>query len=759
LCTIYALEKDADFYFSFDGLYAKLGGIVPLYDRVRNYVTQKPFSTGKFKLNFENSTLLAGWDKNKEKDNWSVILRKGGNYYLGIMAKGNNKVFESSDRTETAESAHFEKLTYKLLPGPDKMLPKVFFSKKNIGHYNPSKEILNIRNSSSHTKNGTPQDGFTKLDFNLADCHTMIDFYKKSLLKHPEWSEYGFQFKPTEDYADLSEFYKDVADQGYHLTFEKVNKAHIDSLVESGKLYLFQIWSKDFSPYSKGKKNLHTIYWEEVFSEKNLADVVYKLNGEAELFYRRKSIEPRVTHAKNQAIANKDPIKGKSNSTFEYDIIKDRRYSEDKFFFHCPITLNFKSGKRGWEVNSKVNKRIFEKSKNLRILGIDRGERNLLSYTLIDSGGKILSQGSLNTISDDLNRSRDYKAKLDSLEGDRQEARRAWKNITNIKELKEGYISQIVYKISKIAIEENAIVVLEDLNFGFKRGRFKVEKQVYQKFEKALIDKLNYLVFKDRTEEEVGGPLRAYQLTNQFESFKKLGKQSGILYYVPASYTSKICPRTGFVNLLYPKYESVEKSKTFFGEFDLIRFNKGGGFFEFSFAYSKFGQNDDKELTRDSWTVCSNGVRLVNERKKETRGFETKEIDPTSELSGLFSKNGINFEGGGNIIEAITSQNDARFFKELTYLLKCILQLRNSRTGDDEDYILSCVKDKNGGFFDSRKAREGEPEDADTNGAYHIALKGLMLVERIKKQKDGKKKLDLKIDRNSFLNYAVSKAP
>jgi CRISPR-associated protein Cpf1 len=26
-------------------------------------------------------------------------------------------------------------------------------------------------------------------------------------------------------------------------------------------------------------------------------------------------------------------------------------------------------------------------------------------------------------------------------------------------------------------VEHNAIVVMEDLNFGFKRGRFKVEKQ------------------------------------------------------------------------------------------------------------------------------------------------------------------------------------------------------------------------------------------------------------------------------------------
>ena len=47
-----------------------------------------------------------------------------------------------------------------------------------------------------------------------------------------------------------------------------------------------------------------------------------------------------------------------------------------------------------------------------------------------------------------------------------------------------------------MVIDYNAIIVMEDLNKGFKRGRFKVERQVYQKFENMLISKLNYLVFK-----------------------------------------------------------------------------------------------------------------------------------------------------------------------------------------------------------------------------------------------------------------------
>ena len=53
---------------------------------------------------------------------------------------------------------------------------------------------------------------------------------------------------------------------------------------------------------------------------------------------------------------------------------------------------------------------------------------------------------------------------------------------------------------------------MEDLNYGFKRGRFKVERQVYQKFETMLINKLAYLVDKSRAVDEPGGLLKGYQL-------------------------------------------------------------------------------------------------------------------------------------------------------------------------------------------------------------------------------------------------------
>ena len=92
-----------------------------------------------------------------------------------------------------------------------------------------------------------------------------------------------------------------------------------------------------------------------------------------------------------------------------------------------------------------------------------------------------------------------------------------------------------------------------------------MEKQVYQKFEKMLIDKLNYLVDKNKKPNELGGTLNAYQLTDSYADFMKYKKkQCGFLFYIPAWNTSKIDPVTGFVNLFDTHYVNVPKSTGIF---------------------------------------------------------------------------------------------------------------------------------------------------------------------------------------------------
>ena len=731
-------EKDNRFYGEFVPMWETLDQITTLYNMVRNRMTQKPYSEEKIKINFDNSTLLAGWDLNKEVDNTCSILRKDGLYYLVIMDKNNNRVLKPECLPTEGEC--YEKMVYKQLGQISQQLPRIAFSKRWQQIIKIPADVQRIKKTESFKTNKD-------------DLQKLIAYYKYFISQHDEWNAFfDIRFSNKDNYTNLPEFYSEVDTLFYSLSFTKVSAAYITKLVNEGKIYLFQIYNKDFSPYSKGTPNMHTLYWKMLFDERNLVDVVYKLNGEAEVFFRKHSVEAgKPTHPANKPIENKNKLNEKKTSVFEYDLMKDRRYTVDKFQFHVPITMNFKAAGLN-NINPLVNTYLKE-SNATHIIGIDRGERHLLYLSLIDLQGNIVEQYSLNEIVNEYNGNTyrtNYHELLDAKEKQRDEARRSWQTIENIKELKEGYMSQVIHKIAELMVKYNAIVVLEDLNLGFMRGRQKVEKQVYQKFEKMLIDKLNYLVDKKCDVDRAGGVLNAYQLTNKFESFQKLGKQSGFLFYIPAWNTSKMDPTTGFVNLLDTRYENMEKAKAFFGKFKSIRYNGKKDWFEFVFDYDDFTTKATE--TKTQWTLCTYGTRIETKRDpKQNSNFVSEEFDLTSRFKELFAKNNIILNG--NLMELICSQNDAAFFKELLHLLHLTLQMRNSITGTEVDYLISPVMNDNGEFYDSRKCGKNLPENADANGAYNIARKGLWIIEQIKQTED-LSKLKLAISNKEWMHYA-----
>lgn len=718
--------KNDDFYGEYAPLCEKLEGIIPLYNRVRNYMTQKPYSDEKIKLNFDNPQFLGGWDRNKESDYSCVMLLKDGQYYLAVMSKESKKAFEKTPEPQAGEAV-YSKMVYKLLPGPNKMLPKVFFSKGRIAEFAPSPELVR------RYKAGTYKQG---PDFSLADCHELIDFFKASIEKHEDWSKFGFRFSDTSSYATIADFYKEVLDQGYSLKTVPVPVSYVDELVNTGAVYLFRLYNKDFSEYSKGTPNLHTLYFRMLFDERNLAEPVFKLNGEAEMFYRKASLkrEETTVHEAGRPVKNKNPENPKAQSVFDYDIIKDRRYTKRQFTLHVPITLNMRAEKLN-DINPLVRRALRECDDNY-VIGIDRGERNLLYICVIDGSGRIVEQYSLNRIVNEYNgitHTVDYHRLLDAKEQARDAARKDWKSIETIKDLKEGYISQVVHKISELAVKYDAVIAMEDLNFGFKSGRSKVEKSVYQKFEKMLIDKLNFLADKKKSPDELGGLLNAYQLTNKFESFARMGKQNGFIFYIPAWMTSKIDPTTGFTDLLKPRFKSADDARGFINTLDFFRYDDAEGCYVFGVDYAKFpgGAADP----RKKWDVYTRGERIRTFRNPaKNNEWDNEELCLTDAFAALFEKYGV-ATGTADMRGAMAAVKERDFFVHLMKLFSLTLQMRNSVTGTDIDYLVSPVKNARGGFYDSRDyagANAALPSDADANGAYHIARKAQLAIERIR---------------------------
>jgi hypothetical protein len=697
------------------------------YDLVRNDLTKKPTEElNKLKLNFENSSLADGWDVNKEKDNSCVILTDGDNKkYLAVMNHGGTKLFEKrpNNHVFSTDGLGWKKMEYKLIPGASKTLPKVLFSKKWTQKYPTPNEIKAIYDK------GTFKKG---VNFKLSDLHKLIDFYKEQLGKYPEENEswqkiFNFKFSNTDAFESVDKFYNQVDKQGYKLEFVSVSKTEIDKLIREGKIYLFEIKNKDNNLKSgeikKGRQNLHTIYWNAVFVDDWNKP---KLNGGAELFY-----QPKV----NGLVKEKDKQGNEIKAS-------KKRFERDKFVFHCPITLNFSA--KTYKLNDEINRGIKDK-KELCILGIDRGEKHLAYYSLIDQNGKIIKQGSFNTIKDEnTEKEHNYAEKLEKLAGNRDEARKNWETIGTIKELKDGYISQVVRKIVDIAIENNALIVLENLNMGFKRGRQKIEKQVYQKLELALAKKLNFLVDKSAQEGEILSVFKALQLTPQVNNFGDIeGKsQFGIMLYTKADYTSQTDPVTGWRKIIYLKKGSEEFIKEqIINNFDDFGFDGSDYYFTYTDPNTKkqwtlySGQNSKsldryhRELTYDNsekrWTP-----KKQNLAERLDRLFEG--FDKDRSLHSQIVDEGLN----PNKIELHTAWESLRFTIDL------IQQIRNTGNSDrDEDFILSPVRDKYGNHFDSRIHLDGGdkatlPVSGDANGAYNIARKGIMMLERIKENSE-----------------------
>lgn len=109
-----------------------------------------------------------------------------------------------------------------------------------------------------------------------------------------------------------------------------------------------------------------------------------------------------------------------------------------------------------------------------------------------------------------------------------------------------------------------------------------------------------------------------------------------------------------------------------------------------------------------------------------------------------------------NLKEQICKQETKDFYEGLLSLLKLTLQMRNSKTGTEVDYLISPIADEEGCFYDSRICGKSLPENADANGAFNIARKGLMLVRQIKETND-LSTLKFDISNKSWLQFAQTK--
>jgi hypothetical protein len=803
-------DKDQTFYSLFDKFVE--GDFVPFFyfDKFRNYLNKRSRNTAKeIKLYFNNEHLLDGWDINKETVFCSFLFLSDPNYYLGIGRK-DAELFHDSKGKEVERAYHieggnfYEKIEYKQLDIGK--FEGIAFPKKTKSEENYKRalqeradeflkedieqlqEFLDIKKEYDDFKEKRQKDKAWDRKFDLEKTRKLIGYYIICLNTREEWKRFNFDFRELKDYAGMDDFKAHIQRQAYWIELKRVSRKYVDEKVKSGELFLFRIHTKDFYDFEKklsnnnpyksdhnpSKINLFTQYFLELFSRENIANIknkdlnksVFELDGKAEIRYRRmtEKVKQKLYKKNGEEITYID----KRDEGKEKKVVRHRRFTKNALTLHIKTRMNFGKYIDLREFNKLINTTLIMQTP-IKIMGMDRGENNLIYYCVLNENGEIEKGkcGSLNKIGERIKKLDDgtkikepvdYYRLLVEREEQRDWEQKNWQKITPIKDLKKGYLGNIKNWIVKGTLDNldkgfTVFNVLEDLSGNFKRTRFFRERQVYQNFEKELIDKLNYAVDKDR-----GNYRKAYQFTPLIPSVEKMEKsrQIGTVLYVPAGFTSKICPKCGWRKKLNIKNsETKEKiagtrEKKGLFELDIIKI-----FYENEQDRFRFEYKWEQEYNNDGQPAKYHGVNTVFSSVSRTRWDDSKK-EPiefkdgtdgsiTNKLKTLFGEAGISVSEKVN--QQLIKRRDElglEFFRSIIFYLNLIMQIRNynrEKEGGAADYI-QCPAESNKKMclFDSRNSTSNgkleEIRDGDANGAYNIARKGLILLRRIKDNPD-----------------------
>lgn len=750
------INTNAEFYNTYEE-YTKDFNFAKQFDLFRNYINKKPGDDeNKIKLNFGKGNLLGGWAESPTGNAQfqGYILRKNRDYYLGITTDSHFLDIEKYPEELCPKKGGdvYEKLEYFQLDwGKNIVGGQVYtsYTKQKLG------EKLSFQEHKAKVKNQKEHVAFIK-----------------TLIREKYLERYSFlvEFLAQEFVTpkDMQAAFTKLQTSGMKFVNVRAERIERQLFNRSGNkeslLYLYKISNKDLRNHKDvGSKNIHSHYWNTLFSDENLKkDMRIKLLGGAEVFLRRGKIE----ELKEREVKNRKIWKGA--------VLEHRRYAEDKQFFHVSIQLNAQASNppSRKSFNKEINA-VLSAHPGMCVVGIDRGEKHLLYYSVINSNGEILEQGSMNEL-EVAGKKINFYAKLVELEKERIKNRRSWEPVRGIKDLKKGYVSHAIHKVIQLMDAHQAIIVLEDLNMRFKQVRGGVERSVYQQFEKALIDKLGYLVFKDYDPNIPGGIKYGYQLAAPFKSFEKLGKQTGILFYTQADYTSITDPVTGFrKNVYISNSASVKEIARIFTEEKIkVDWDEKEQSYTFTYDQADFIKDKKNPVSSKLWTVYANVPRI--RRSKESGYWQYKLVSPNDLLEMLFETwdipnphNGLRdkFAETDNLSENKEFEGKKRnFWQTLIFVFNLILQVRNSSSqrlvkndkgewetlGEEIDFIASPIKP----FFQTSFVWGGKQYNADAdilkgrivgknkdeiirsyngdaNGAYNIARKGKIILGRI----------------------------
>lgn len=679
-------KGDNAFYEVLGSNYRNLNATAKAQGLAVAYITRKPKDASKNDLASMGTAARSGsaWlqpDGILDINKFTILSGADGKLFLYMLAPGTKPVsLVGSDKDNFVFAQKKAQDAKKFLPRLTFTYAKKFFeknpnedafvlSKKLHKPMTITRALFDIKDKNLYTTGALKDGTVTEEEFkdNLAK---ILQFYKDFVANYEEYDLFNIKYRydDVSDYKNSEDFFEDINACNIKAMWLNCDREKMEKLVDSGDALMFLISSRFL--YRDDKKSAYTEVLKTALFEN--ADIF--LSSSPKMFYRKATITKPIVHKKGSILVNKRDKNGnaipddiyeeiyrfKNNLTTAkefnlskeaqrylntglvvtkkatHDIVKDKRYTENKWFIQFSYTKNRSvvSGEKS------LNSTIRENLPNMNVISVIRSATDLIYYMVQAPDGTILEKQSLNVIN-----GYDYWAALKETSDERKrEKSEEWKYGRKVADQRDAYLSQAITVLCRKVIEYDAVLCLEYIQPEVKNKFDAIDNSVMKKFESLLTARLSDLYFMDKACGEPGSVDNPYQLCdNTGNDF-----QDGIVFFTGAAYTGNVDKETGFVNIFdYSRIVSGAHRKAFLAHFDSIKYSKTKDRFIFSFDYDNFVTRD--VIKNTAWQITAGGpaVNFDREHKRNVYVPETASavvellLKHNRELSDDFAKNAL----------------------------------------------------------------------------------------------------------------------
>ena len=678
------VEADVDLRERIDELTDMRSNIIKMYNLIKNYLTKKTDCEAKKKstvLMFGRSAHLnQSWLTVKEGcfgNADAAILEMDGRYYYMVSGAAKQRLaIPMLEESDTIKNESYYNCLYTKTSGHiSMMLPKCTFAskqaKESYAKYDEQFEFEIVVGNNTMLVSKKMYDDYAAKTFrqNGEAKNVLINYAKEFISKHESYKGYDFScLREAEEYSSYGEFCDEVDSITFRVVRKYIRKQLVDEAVENGNVYLFMISNHDMYKEDKRCKDKTSRRFRAIIEGMFSGDTSIIINNSPIIQYRPAVTAAEPTHPRGSMLVNKltsagekipDDIYRELYEYFnhrqdklsdgaleykdkavvkpaEYDHIRELRYSREMFTITLSYTINksVTSAVTGYSLNKRVNEQMRKQGYN--VLTVIRGVDNLLYYYLCDAIGEKISSGSLNRVGNV-----DYQERLNSMGRERAYKQQKWNYDMGDKvaAAKEAYLNEICRVIISLAVKNNAIIVIDQINSKAKNRASAFDDNVYKKFESKLVSALSDCFDTAVPSVQTGGILNPYQLAS---SENVRGNQNGIVFYVSNALTRNVCPDTGFVNVFaYYKVCTISAKRACLERMKKIYYDKEIGEFRYDFSFADIGSvflNTDMPETIDRvWSIRTHMTRYTY----DAAARQYNELNGTTRLIEYAGRNHI----------------------------------------------------------------------------------------------------------------------